>query len=285
MPLALSTLLIAMAAVQFGASTAKGIFPLLAPSGATTWRLTIAALILTIVWRPWKLRPTGEQWKGILRYGMALGLMNLFFYWAIARIPLGVAVALEFTGPLGVALWSSRRQQDLLWAGFAAFGLLLLFPWGPTSTLDGIGVAFALAAGGCWALYIIFGQSLGKSFHGGRGVALGMGVAALVVLPVGVMQNGSELWQPSVLWQAALVGIFSSAIPYSLEMIALKRIPPATFGILMSLEPALAALMGWLFLQEKLSSWEMVAIGLIIVASLGSTLTSIKATLSPPPPL
>ena len=285
MPLALSTLLIAMASVQFGASMAKGIFPLLGPSGATTWRLTIAALILTIVWRPWKLRPTGEQWKGILRYGMALGLMNLFFYWAIARIPLGVAVALEFTGPLGVALWSSRRQQDLLWAGFAAFGLLLLFPWGPTSTLDGIGVAFALAAGGCWALYIIFGQSLGKSFHGGRGVALGMGVAALVVLPVGVMQNGSELWQPSVLWQAALVGIFSSAIPYSLEMIALKRIPPATFGILMSLEPALAALMGWLFLQEKLSSWEMVAIGLIIVASLGSTLTSIKATLSPPPPL
>lgn len=283
--LALTTLLVAMTSVQFGASMAKGLFPLLGPSGATAWRLTLAALMLGLVWRPWNMRPARNQWPVILRYGIALGLMNLTFYWAINRIPLGVAVALEFTGPLGVALWASRQRQDLLWAGLAGSGLLLLVPWGPMAQLDALGVGFALLAGMSWGAYIVYGQKLGNSFHGGRGVALGMLVAGLVTLPVGVIDRGAELWQPSLVVQAILVALFSSAIPYSLEMIALKRLPPATFGILMSLEPALATLMGWLFLQERLRSMELCAVVLIMVASLGSTLASIHASHKPPPPL
>lgn len=276
MPLALSTLFIAMASVQFGASLAKGLFPVLGPNGTTAWRLTVAALIMMTVARPWKHPFPRSQWPTIIRYGLALGLMNILFYLAIARIPLGVAVALEFTGPLGVAIYASRRAVDVVWIIFAVAGLGLLYPWSPGSSLDLVGVAYALGAGLCWGLYIVFGQRMGKEMHGTQGVALGMTVAALVALPVGLAQNGLALWQPTLLVSAILVGLFSSAIPYSLEMIALRRIPPATFGILMSLEPALAALMGWLFLQERLTPNEILAICFIISASLGSTLTSVK---------
>lgn len=276
MPLAIITLLIGMASVQFGASMAKGLFPVLGPTGATTWRLLIAALILVVVWRPWRQRITRQELRLILPYGLALGFMNVTFYLALARIPLGIAVALEFTGPLSVAIFTSRRPRDFIWAALAGIGLFMLFPT-TDSQLDPFGIAMALAAGGCWAGYIIYGQKAGAALNGGRAAALGMVVAMLVALPVGLVDRGLGLWQPSVMWIALLVGIFSSAIPYSLEMIALKRLRANTFSILMSLEPAIATLMGWLFLKEILGPLELLAVGCIIAASLGSALTSQKS--------
>lgn len=274
MNLALIPLFIAMASVQFGASLAKGLFPAFGPAGTTAWRLTVAALILQIAFRPFRLKLTRPQWWAIIRYGMALGLMNLSFYYAIDRIPLGVAVALEFIGPLAVSLLTSPRLRDMVWAVLAGLGLALLFPWSGASTLDPWGVLLALTAGAFWGLYIIFGKKLGHAIEEGKAVALGMLVAALVAMPLGLIQQGTNLWQPSLLVTAILVGLFSSAIPYSLEMFSLKRLSSSTFSILMSLEPALAALMGWLFLKEELGLRELLAITLVIAASLGSTLTA-----------
>lgn len=275
MALALITLFIGMASVQFGASIAKGLFPLLGATGATSWRLFLAALILLVVWRPWRQKITRQELKLILPYGAALGLMNVTFYVALSRIPLGIAVALEFTGPLAVAIFTSRRPRDFVWALLAALGLVMLFPT-PQSQLDPFGMVMALVAGACWAGYIIYGQKAGAVINGGRAATLGMVVAMLVALPIGLVDRGTQLWQPSLLVMAFLVAIFSSAIPYSLEMIALKRLRANTFSILMSLEPALATLMGWLFLKEILSPVELMAVGCIIAASLGSALTSQK---------
>ena len=204
-------------------------------------------------------------------YGLSLGGMNLLFYLALAHIPLGIAVAFEFCGPLAVALFASRRAVDFLWVACAVGGLLLLLPLGVTATaLDLWGVAFALAAGACWALYIIFGRRVGASVHGGTATALGMCVAALVVLPFGVVHSGLALLSWDVLPTGFGVAILSSAFPYSLEMIALKKLSAHTFGVLMSMEPAVAAISGLLFLSEKLSSVQWVALGLIILASAGS---------------
>lgn len=274
MPIALLTLLTAMASIQFGASQAKQLFPLMGPIGTSAWRLGLAAIMLGLVMRPWRHPLTRAQLPMVFRYGAALGFMNLTFYLALQRIPLGVAVALEFTGPLCLAIFSSRRKQDLIWVVLAATGLALLFPWANDSHLDLWGMALAVVAGACWACYIVYGQKLGQALKGPRAVAWGMTAAAACVIPFGFVQSQGTLWHPDLLVPALLVALLSSALPYSLEMIALRRLPSATFSILMSLEPAVAMLMGWIFLNEALSKLEMVAITCIVVASLGSALST-----------
>ena len=274
----IATIVVAMISIQSGAALAKHLFPLVGAAGATALRLFFAATILLLVWRPFsKVRMgsmTGADQRAVLisvlTYGASLGTMNLMFYLALERIPLGLAVALEFCGPLTLALLRSRRALDFLWVACAVSGLALLLPIGTPGNLDLIGVAFGLGAGVCWALYIVFGQSVGAAMHSGAGVALGMVVAAMVVLPVGVVSGGQSLLSWEAAGMAVGVAILSSALPYSLEMYALKRIPAHTFAVLMSIEPAIGALSGLVFLSEVLGVLQWTGIGFIMVASIGS---------------
>lgn len=269
-------LIVAMLSIQGGASLAKSLFPILGEVGTTTLRIGFAAVILLLIQRPWRHPFTRKDLKTVFFYGFALGVMNLLFYMALARIPLGVAVALEFTGPLAVALWSSRKKADFLWAFLAAAGIYFVLPLGSlmTTPLDTMGVALALGAGACWALYIVFGQRLSRSIPSGVAAASGMSVAALVALPFGISSQGAQLLNFSVWPIAIVVAVLSSALPYSLEMVALKALPAKTFGILMSLEPAIAAICGLIFLAEHLGLSQIAAIVCIMIASLGSALTS-----------
>ncbi|MGL4318010.1 MAG: threonine/homoserine exporter RhtA [Pseudomonas sp.] len=277
-PIAL--LLVAMTSIQSGASLAKGLFPLIGPEGTTALRLSLGALILCLVMRPWRTRANFSAWPSLLAYGLSLGSMNLLFYMSLKTIPLGIAVALEFTGPLALALLSSRRLLDFVWIALAVFGLWLLLPdTGSSGHLDPLGMALALGAGVCWALYIIFGQKAGAE-HGAQTVAFGTVVAALLVFPVGLWQNGAALFSIDLLPVALGVAVLSSALPYSLEMIALTRLPARTFSVLMSMEPAIAALSGLLFLGERLGFEQWLAIGAIILASAGAALT-IKPKVDP----
>lgn len=276
--LPVGVLAIAMISVQIGAALVKGLFPAAGVAGATTLRLVLASMILSAIWRPWRLRPTAREARSILVYGIAMGCMNYCFYSALSRIPLGIAVALEFTGPLAVAIASSHRAVDYLWVVLAALGLLVLLPLGHRS-ISGVGIAFALGAGLFWALYIVFGRKAGTA-HGGVTTAMGTVVGALVIAPIGVMQAGSSLVDPALLPVALGVAILSSALPYSLEMFALTRIPTKTFGVLMSAEPALGALSGFAFLHERLSLIQWAAIASIMAASAGSAATS-GATVAP----
>jgi inner membrane transporter RhtA len=272
---AVLTLLVAMASIQLGVALAKRLFPLIGAQGATALRLGFATLLLLALWRPWRKKLTRQEVLAVVVYGAALGGMNLTFYLALERIPLGITVAIEFTGPLAVAILSTRRPIDFLWALLAVAGILMILPLAGTSkALDWLGVFWALVAGTCWALYILFGQRAGASVHGGTATSLGMATAALLVIPFGVAHAGRALLDVSLLPLALGVAVLSSALPYSLEMIALKRLPTRTFGILMSLEPALAALTGLLFLREQLTVVQWVAIGCVIAASAGSAATS-----------
>lgn len=253
-----------------GSSYAKTLFPVAGAEGTTAIRLVFAAVLLLGFWRPWR-RPLSRRDAGtIALYGVVLGAMNLLFYLAIARIPLGIAIAIEFTGPLILAIAASRRALDFVWIGFAVLGLGLLLPLqAHAQRLDPVGVSYALGAGVCWALYIIAGKRAGN-LHGGQATSLGLLVATLVVLPVGFAPATAALLNPS-LWGVCLaVGILSSALPYSLEMVALKRLPKETFGILLSMEPAVGALAAWVILGETLTLLQWLAIGCIIVASVGS---------------
>ena len=275
---AVISVLLAMITIQSGASIAKQLFPLIGPEGTTALRLGFSALVLWLVFRPWRALPEGRDWQAVIVYGLCLGGMNILFYLAIARIPLGIGVALEFTGPLAVALFSSRRKRDLIWVGFAIAGILLLLPdMHGVDALDPVGVMLALAAGACWAGYILFGKKTNTQSSGGITVALGMTVAALVLVPVGAVTQGMALLSWDVLPLGFLVGILSSAIPYSLEMVALRNMTSQNFSVFMSMEPAIAALAGFLILAELLTLWQWLAIGLVIVASLGSSLTSSQA--------
>ena len=266
-------LLVAMISIQSGASLAKSLFPLVGAEGTTALRLVLGATILSLVMQPWRTRLNLAAYRSLLAYGLALGGMNLLFYMSLQSIPLGIAVALEFTGPLGLALLSSRRLLDFVWVALAIFGLWLLLPSGLAQTsLDPLGMALALGAGLCWALYIVFGQKAGAA-HGRQTVALGTWVAALLVLPIGLWQAGGSLLSVDLLPIALGVAVLSSALPYSLEMVALTRLPARTFSILMSLEPAIAALSGLLFLSEQLSWNQWLAIGAIILASAGAAAT------------
>ena len=266
-------LLISMLSIQCSASLAKTIFPLIGPEATTALRLLFAALVLFPVMRPWRTRLTRRQWLPILLYGLSTGIMNLCFYQAISRIPLGIAVALEFTGPLATAMIHSRKGIDFLWITLAVAGLSLLLPIHQFSgNLDPVGVLFALAAGFCWAMYIFFGKKAGNA-GGGASVAIGMAAGACAVMPFGVASAGLGMFSLSVLPLTLLLGIFSSALPYGLEIVALRHLQPQTFGILMSLEPVLAALSGFIFLSESLTLIQWTALGCIIAASCGATLT------------
>ncbi|ANR78094.1 threonine/homoserine exporter RhtA [Kosakonia sacchari] len=266
-------LLVAMMSIQGGASLAKSLFPIVGAPGVTALRLALGTLILVVVFKPWRLRFTREQRLPLLFYGLSLGAMNYMFYLSIQTIPLGVAVALEFTGPLAVALFASRRPVDFIWVILAVLGLWYLLPLGENvSHVDLTGAAFALGAGACWAIYILSGQRAGEE-HGPATVALGSLIAAVVFVPLGAFQAGEVLWHWSVLPLGIAVAILSTALPYSLEMIALTRLPTRTFGTLMSMEPAMAAISGMIFLGETLTFQQALALAAIIIASMGSTLT------------
>jgi len=266
-------ILIAMLSIQSGASLAKSLFPLVGAPGVTALRIALGTAILVEIFKPWRLRFKKEQRLPLLFYGLSLGAMNYMFYLSIQTIPLGIAVALEFTGPLAVALFSSRRPVDFIWVILAVLGMWFLLPLGQSvSEIDLTGAALALGAGACWAIYIVTGQRAGEE-HGPATVAIGSLIAAIIFVPVGMAQATESIWQWSVMPIGLAVAILSTALPYSLEMIALTRLPTRIFGTLMSMEPALAALSGMVFLGETLTFTQTLALCSIIAASMGSTLT------------
>lgn len=271
--LPVAVILIAMLSIQSGASLAKSLFPLVGAPGVTALRIVLGTAILVVIFKPWRLRFKKEQRLPLLFYGLSLGAMNYLFYLSIQTIPLGIAVALEFTGPLAVALFSSRRPVDFIWVVLAVLGLWFLLPLGQSvSEIDLTGAALALGAGACWAVYILTGQRAGEE-HGPATVALGSLIAAIVFVPIGMAQATESIWQWSVMPIGLAVAILSTALPCSLEMIALTRLPTRIFGTLMSMEPALAAISGMVFLGETLTLTQTLALCSIIAASMGSTLT------------
>ncbi|WP_432701004.1 threonine/homoserine exporter RhtA [Kluyvera cryocrescens] len=271
-------ILISMISIQSGASLAKSLFPMIGAPGVTALRLALGTLILVIIFKPWRLRFAKEQRLPLLFYGLSLGAMNYLFYLSLQRIPLGIAVALEFTGPLAVALFSSRRPVDFIWVILAVTGLWFLLPLGQdVAHVDLTGALLALGAGAGWAVYILAGRRAGEE-HGPATVAMGSLIAAIVFVPLGAFQATEALWHWSLLPVGLAIAILSTALPYTLEMIALTRLPTRTFGTLMSMEPAIATLSGLIFLGETLTFSQTMALGAIILASMGSTLTMRQET-------
>jgi inner membrane transporter RhtA len=270
----IAVVILAMISIQTGASFAKNLFPIAGAAGTTALRLFFASVILWAIWRPWRFRFKKSDLKNLFIYGASLGLMNLSFYFALERIPLGLAVTLEFVGPLSLAIFLSRKKIDFFWALLAGVGIFMVMPKSELNqTLDPIGMMFALIAGMFWAFYIFFGQKAGKDLHGGHATTLGMTFAALVAMPFGLIIDGPKLLDVSILPMGLLVAVLSSALPYSLEMYSLKKMPTKTFGILMSLEPAIASLVGLIFLGELLTTIQWFAIVCVMAASLGSSLS------------
>lgn len=262
--------LVAIGSTQLGAAVAKSLFDDLGPGGTVLLRVLFAAVVLGALWRP-SVRGWARASIGLAAaFGVALAGMNLAFYAAIDRIPLGVAVTLEFSGPLAVALLGSRRALDVLWAVLAGAGIVLLASPGGGS-IDPVGVVLALVAGLCWGSYILLSQRAGRAFPGGTGLAIAMAFAAALVLPVGIAGAGTALLAPGALAVGAGVAVLSSALPYSLELEALRRLPAHVFGVLMSLEPAVAALIGFAVLGEVLGLREVAAIALVVCASVGAS--------------
>jgi inner membrane transporter RhtA len=269
-------IMLSMISIQFGATLAKHLFPIVGVAGTAMVRSGLAALLLVSIRRPWRDGPvTRLALSELIMYGGSLGAMSLFFYLSLDRIPLGVGVALQFLGPLGLALCMSRKSSDLLWVGLAGVGIAFLLS-GSThldgAGLDPKGVIFALLAAVAWASYIVFGQRAGKQLSDGRASALGMVISALIILPFGIHHGGTNLSNEDLWIFGPLVAVLSSALPYSLEMMALTRLPAKTFGVLMSFEPAFAAILGYFMLGENLYWQQWLAIGLIIIASIGSIL-------------
>jgi inner membrane transporter RhtA len=256
--------------VQVGASLAKQLFPVAGAVGVVTLRLVFAAVILLAAWRP-SLRMTRQAWLAVGLFGVVLGVMNVAFYEAIDRIPLGVAVTIEFLGPLAVALAGSRRWLDGLWALLAAGGVVLLTDGG--GPIQWTGVLFALAAATCWACYIMLSARVGAQTSGGGGLAIAMAIGGVIVAPFGIATAGTELLRPVALAAGFGVALLSSVVPYSVELEALRRIPPRVFGVLMSLEPAVAALCGLVVLSQALHPMQWAAVCLVVGASVGATRT------------
>ena len=274
-------LLGATVSVQYGATLAKGLFGAVGAEGTTALRLVMGALILGVVMRPWRARLNRRILPALFGYGVTLAAMNLLFYLSLRTIPLGIAVSLEFTGPLLVATLSSRRKIDFLWIALAVAGILLLSP--PVHTdhpIDPLGAVFALGAGAAWAFYIVFGQKAGAEL-GHQTTAIGMTLAAVLILPVGLAHAGAALFQPPILLSALAVGLFSSAVPFSLEMVALTRMPARVYGTLTSLEPAIGAVMGLFLLGEELAFAQWAGIAVVIAAALGAALTVRSPTATP----
>lgn len=263
-----------------GTSLAKSLFPYVGAEGTTTYRLIFSTLLLMAFWRPWRRTWTWADAPPLVMFGATLGIMNLLFYNAIKTVPFGLAIAIEFTGPLAVALWSSKKPLDFVWIVLAVIGMGLILPLGqhlgvdsPVAALDPVGIAFALGAGFCWAMYIVLGQRVADRF-GAFATPMGMLVAAMVVTPFGISVAGTALLNVEWMLTGLGIALLSSAIPYSLEMYSLKHLPKQTFSILLSLEPAVGALAGWLVLSEQLSTQQLSAIGLIMAASMGSAMTA-----------
>lgn len=265
--------LFAIISVQSGAAIAKTLFPSIGAAGTASLRIGISALILMAVYRPNLTKLTKEQWKFVIPYGLCLGAMNLVFYFAIERIPIGLAVTLEFIGPLMVAVLGSKRAVDFLWVLLAAVGIVLIAPW-TTNGVDVLGAALATLAGVFWAAYIVIGGKVSKRMDGNQAVATGMLIAACLVVPFGIFGDGLDSLTPKFLGMGIALALLSSAIPFTLEMKALGRLPARTFSILMSLEPAAAAICAFIFLQEYLSFNEILAVVFVVAASAGSTITS-----------
>jgi inner membrane transporter RhtA len=265
-----------VATAQFGAGFAVTLFDELGPAGAAFLRLFFAAVVLVAIWRPrLRGRPLADL-RLAVTFGVALGVMNLSIYSAMDRIPLGVAVTIEFAGPMAVAVLGSRRPLDLLWVALAATGIVLLTDPGGGS-LNSTGVMFALLAATMWAFYILLAERTGRVFPGGSGLAVAMVAGAVVIAPPGIVQAGSELLRPELLAAGVAVALASSVLPYSLDLEALRRLPANVFGVLMSLEPAVAALAGLVILGQDLSLGEWAAIALVVVASAGATATPARA--------
>lgn len=267
----------AIVSVQAGAAIAKGLFPVIGATGTASLRIGISALILLVVNRPDLRRLSTAQWKAVIPYGLCLGAMNVIFYLSLARIPLGLAVTLEFIGPLLLAVLGSRRPVEFLWVLLAAGGIAFIAPW-HEHRIDPVGALLALLAGACWAGYIVLGRRTSKILDGGQAVTIGMIFATFIVLPFGIASGGLNHLNPLLLLSGAALALLSSAIPFSLEMSAMRQIPARTFSILMSLEPAVAAICGLLFLGELLSLQEWLAVAMVVIASAGATLTKGKSS-------
>jgi inner membrane transporter RhtA len=278
--LPIAALMLSLITLCLGTSLAKSLFVHVGPVGTTTYRLVFSTLLLMAFWRPWRRKWALADSLPLVMFGATLGTMNLLFYKAIETIPFGLAIAIEFTGPLAVALWSSKKPLDFAWIVLAVMGLALILPLSPTwglgtqdAPLNPVGIACALGAGLCWATYIVLGQSVADRF-GGMATPIGMLVAAIIVTPLGLIEAGNSLLNLNWMLMGLGVALLSSAIPYSLEMYSLQHLPKQTFSILLSLEPAVGAVAGWLVLSEQLSPQQLCAIGLIMAASMGSAMTS-----------
>lgn len=281
--LAIGALLISMVSYQCGASLAKHLFPQVGAQGATAYRLGLSALMLLLWRRPWRRSASARNWRALWGYGLSMGAMNLVFYMALRTIPLGIAVALEFTGPLALAVLGSRRLIDFVWILLVIGGLVLLLPLrGQIQPLDPVGVMYALAAGVGWALYIVLGKKAGAAY-GADAVTWGTSIGALLAIPFGIAHAGSALLSPTLLPYALGVAVLSSALPYSLEMAALTLLPARTFSTLLSLEPAVAAVAGVSLLGEQPSLLQWLAIVAIIVAAAGTALSVRRPQLTEPP--
>ncbi len=266
-----SLVLAGILSVQFGAAVAKGLFGEIPPVGMVFLRLITSSLILLAIARPRLRGRTLADWRPVLALGFALAVMNWVFYESFARIPLGVAVTIEFVGPLLLAAVGSRRPRDLVWVGVAAIGITL-FGAGPTK-VDTVGFILAVLAGGCWALYIVSTKATGRRWAGVEGLAVASTIATLAIAPFAMVAAGERLLEPRLLMLGTLVGLLSSVVPYSLEMMALRTLSPRVFGILMSLEPAAAALAAALVLREWLTPPQLVAMACVTVASVGAART------------
>jgi len=281
--LPVGVVLIAMMSVQTGASLAKALFAIAGPIGVVTVRIGFGTIILCLALRPWRVRVSPEARLPLAVYGLSLGTMNVLYYQALDRLPVGLADAVEFIGPLAVAVLTSRRRSDFAWIALAVIGLVLLLPVLPqVRHVSVAGVAFALGAGACWALYIVFGQRAGRHL-GTQTVALGSVISAVLVVPFGLLHAGEIVFSRQVLLPGLAVAVLSTALPYTLEMFALTRMPTRTFGVLMSLEPAVGALSGLLLLGERLTPAQSAAILLVMAASAGATITAHRSVPAPVP--
>lgn len=255
--------------VQWGAAVAFDMFDRLGPGGTVFLRVGFAALLLMALWRPALRGRSPEAKRTALLFGISFAAMNFAFYEGLERVPLGIAVTLEFVGPLGVAIIGSRRARDLLWVALAGGGILLLSP-GLGSELDALGAALCLLAGVFWGIYIYLAERAGQQFAGGDGLAIAMVIATALLVPIGLAEGGVELLEPELLVAGVVIAVLSSALPYSLELEALRYLPKPTFGVMMSLEPGVAALVGFVALGQDLDAAEVVAIGLVVAASAGA---------------
>ncbi len=272
--LPLAALTGAMAAFQGGAALAKGLFPAVGPEGAAALRIGLGALMLLVLGRPWRAWPGRASALPLLGLGVSVAGVILFFYQAMARLPLGVAISLQFLGPLSVAVLGSRRWGDLAWAAMAAAGVwLLVGRSGLSGDLDPVGVGFGLCAGACWAVYILVGRRVSGSY-GVAAASLSVAIAAVVVLPVGLARAGSGLFDPAILPYALAVALLSTAVPFTLEFFAMPRMPAQTFAVFTSLEPAFGVLAGLVLLREQLSPGQITGVGLVVGAAAASSWSS-----------